>query len=152
MFQELAKQAYAEELAETEQAQQETKRRDIQARIKETIEMLEKMKVKHDAAQFNETTGVVTLDDVRFLGRRMYGKCPKCGEDTLSTKLWSLEYIGQMLTTFEPDNDHTFYQCSKRHDDGMEAQPVENESASTGKVLADALMSFLRDHGYDTSF
>jgi hypothetical protein len=148
MFQDLAIQAYAEQVIENDQAQQESKRRDIKAHIKKTIELFDAMQVKHDAAQFDETTGVVTLDGVRFLGCRVYGKCPKCNGDALSSPVWSLGHIGRMLTDFEPDNDHAFYQCPKRYDSEIAVHPAENVSTSTAQVLADALAAFMRDHGY----
>lgn len=151
MFQDLAKAAYAEDLVENEQAQQETKRRDIKRSLDDTLQLFTGLKIDHSKAVFDETTGTVTLDGVRFQGRQMYGKCPKCNEDALSSRLWSLEYIGQMLTTFEPANDHTFYQCPKRYDSDTETHPV-GESTSTGQVLANALVAFLRDHGHDGSF
>lgn len=148
MFQELAKQAYAKKVTKNEQARQETNRRDIKRILDDTLQLFAELKIDHSKAMFDETSGVAVLDGVRFLGRRMYGKCPKCGEDALSDGLWGLENIGQMLTTFEPNNDHIFYQCPKRHDSDIEAHPI-GESTSTSQVLADALVSFLRDHGYE---
>lgn len=141
MFRELAKQAHEKFIAENEQAHQEDKRRVAKESIDETMAMLKDFGADLDHATFDEVSGIVEIDGVRFQGRYMLGKCPHCGQEELSSSIWSLERIGQLLTNFEVDNGH-YWECPERPDRNEDQAKAE----SVSKRLADALQSFLNTY------
>lgn len=148
MFQELAKAAYLQLVAENENARVQSERRNAKRLIEAAINMLDDWGVDTSTAIVDEATGVVELDGARFRGRALLGECQKCGEEVESDAIHNLARCGELLTKFEPEFDHLQFSCPKRYDSDLEAQPV-GESTSTGQVLADALVAFLRDHGHN---
>lgn len=144
-FQDLAKAAHLQQVADDEDRRVQSERSLAKRRIEMALGLFKEMGIKHDSATIDETLGIVTLDGVRFRGREIYGKCPRCGQEVLSERVDSLHDIGALLVKFQPSFNHEQYECLKLKDQSQ-------FSVSTGKVLADALIAFLRDHRDDIPF